>query len=161
MPTSATGTSSLSRPARRLRERGFTLVELLVVLTIVGLLAGAVVLGMPDARGSLLAEAERFAARAHAAQERAVMDNRAVALRIGADGYGFERRNEGTWTALEARPFGQVAWREDTEALLSPEGERIVFDATGFAEPARLTLARGGEQVAVEIADGGRVRVAR
>ena len=153
MPTSAIGTSDP-------RVSGFTLVELLVVLVIVGLVSGAVVLAMPDPRGSLVAEAERFAARAHAAQERAVTDNRAVALRIGGDGYAFERRSDGEWAPLEARPFGQVAWRRETVAVLVPEGERIVFDATGFAEPARLTLARGGEQVAVEIEGGGTVRVA-
>jgi general secretion pathway protein H len=55
MPISATG--------RARRQSGFTLVELLIVLTIVGLMSAAVVIAMPDQRGSLVSEAERFAAR--------------------------------------------------------------------------------------------------
>ena len=78
---------------------GFTLVELLVVLVIIGLISAAVVLGMPDPRGSLRGEAQRFAARAEAARERAVMDNRPVALVLKDGGYGFERRTGGEWRA--------------------------------------------------------------
>ena len=150
MPTSATG-----------KAEGFTLVELLVVLVIVGLVSGAVLLAVPDPRGSLEAEAERFAARARAAQERAVMDNRAVALRVTPEGYAFEWRVEGEWQPLGQRPFGSYAWGEGVAAALEPEGERILFDSTGFAEPARLALTRDGESAAVEVADGGEIRVAR
>ena len=150
MPTSATG-----------RAEGFTLVELLVVLVIIGLVSGAVLLAVPDPRGSLAAEAERFAARARAAQERAVMDNRPVALRVTPEGYGFEWRVEGEWQPLGERPFGRHGWAEGVAAALEPEAERLVFDSTGFAEPARLSLSRGEETAAVEIADGGEIHVAR
>ena len=83
MRTSATGTAE-----------GFTLVELMVVLVIVGLVSAAVVLAMPDPRGALRGEALRLAARADAARERAMMDNRPVALVIRDQGYGFEWRSE-------------------------------------------------------------------
>jgi general secretion pathway protein H len=151
MRTSATGRA----------ENGFTLVELLVVLTIIGLMSAAVVLALPDPGGGLAAEAERFAARAKAAQERAIMDNRSFALRVTAEGYGFERRQRQKWQALEQKPFASTQWEKGTTAALSDGVERVVFDSTGYAEPLRLTLSREGQEVAVEIADGGRIHVRR
>jgi general secretion pathway protein H len=130
------------------------------VLAIIGLMSAAVVLAMPDPRGSLTAEAERFAARARAAQERAVMDNRPIAVRVDSSGYGFEWREEGEWQRLDRRPFTDQAWTEGTGVEMDGGAARIAFDSTGFAEPLHLALSRGGERIEVEI-DGGDVRVVR
>lgn len=79
---------------------GFTLVELMVVIAIIGVAAGAVVLSMPDPRPTLAVEAERFAARLTLAREEVVMTNRPVALRADAAGYGFESFDGAVWTPL-------------------------------------------------------------
>jgi general secretion pathway protein H len=150
MPISAAGRAEGS-------EKGFTLVELMVVLTIVGLMSAAVVLAIPDPRGGLVAEAETFAARVRAAGELAIMDNRAVALRLSGAGYSFERRDKGEWRPLAQRPFGEARWVEGTGVAAADN--RVVFDATGLAEPLEVTLQRGGEQVGVSIGEGGDVRV--
>jgi general secretion pathway protein H len=157
MRTSATGTAERSAAA----DRGFTLVELMVVLVIVGLTAAAVVLAMPDPRGALRGEALRFAARADAARERAMMDNRPVALVLKDGGYAFEWRKEGEWRPVGERPFIEQAWSEGTRAAMEGGESRIVFDSTGFAEPARIRLVRGKEEAQVEVTDGGRVHVLR
>ena len=146
-----------ARPA--LADRGFTLVELMVVLVIVGLVSAAVVLAMPDPRGALRGEALRFAARADAARERAMMDNRPVALVLKDGGYDFEWRKEGEWRAMAERPFIAQRWSEGTRAAIDGGETRITFDSTGFAEPAHLRLVRGRERAEVEIGDGGRVHV--
>jgi general secretion pathway protein H len=150
MRTSAIGTAE-----------GFTLVELMVVLVIVGLTAAAVVLAMPDPGGGLRAEALRLAARTDAARERAMLDHRPVALVLREGGYGFELRTDGEWRALSERPFVAQDWSAGTRASLDGGESRIVFDSTGFAEPARLRLARGKEEAQVEVSDGGRIRVVR
>jgi general secretion pathway protein H len=138
---------------------GFTLVELMVVLVIVGLVSAAVVLAMPDPRGALRQEALRLAARTDAARERAMMDNRPVALVLGEGGYGFEWRTEGEWRPIAQRPFVAQDWSEGTRASIEGGEARVVFDSTGFAEPARLRLVRGREEAVVEVSDGGRVHV--
>lgn len=154
MRTSATGRNEL-------RRSGFTLVELLIVLTILGIMSAAVILALPDSRGSLVAEAERFAARAAAAQERAVMDSRALAIRVTGTGYGFDRRIKGEWQALNAEPFVDRAWGEGVSAGLGAQGQRIVFDSTGAAEPISLALLRDDERVTIEIRQDGSVHVVR
>lgn len=160
MPISAPGRARIGGAPRS--ERGFTLVELLIVLTIIGLMSAAVVLAMPDPRGSLVAEAERFAARAHAAQERAIMDARPMAIRVTSLGYGFDRREDGEWKAMDEEPFADRPWGEGTSAgVPAQSAQRIVFDTTGAAEPMKLMLLRDDDQLLVEIGADGKARVAR
>jgi general secretion pathway protein H len=131
----------------------------MVVLAIIGLMSAAVLVAMPDPRGALAAEAERFAARARAAQERAVMDNRPIAIRVDRSGYAFDWRERGAWRPIGRRPFVAQKWNEGTHAKIEGGAARIQFDSTGFAEPLRLTLSRGRDHVAVEVADGGDIHV--
>ena len=76
-------------------------------------------------------------------------------------GYGFEWRTGGEWKAVEERPFVAQDWSEGTRASIDGGEQRIVFDSTGFAEPARLRLVRGKEEAQVEVTDGGRIHVVR
>ena len=153
MPTSATGRAEGA-------ASGFTLVELLIVMTIIGLLSAAVVIAIPDARGSLTTEAERFAARTKAAQDRAVIDARAMAVRVTSAGYGFDRRTRSEWEPLNSAPFVDYRWGEGVQAVVSGSGAaRIPFDSTGISEPATVTLAREGEQVVVRIEGDGSIDI--
>lgn len=150
-----------SAPSRRCAEQGFTLVELLVVVAIIGLMSAAVVLAMPDPRGSLVAEAERFAARAKAAQDAAVIGARPVAIRVTQAGYGFDQRSDGGWRPLDRKPFVDQAWAEGARALVPAGGAtRLVFDPTGIAEPATLSLARDDERVTISLRYDGKIDVA-
>lgn len=153
-PTSATGRRD------RTSRQGFTLVELMMTLLIVGLAAGAVVLTAPDARPSVTSEAETFAARLIRAREEAVLTNRPVAVAVDAAGYDFSVFDvEAGWTPLAEGPFRRAEWAEGVEATLAPANGRFVFDPVGAAEVARLVLSRDGVQRAVAVDAAGEVSV--
>lgn len=142
---------------------GFTLVELLMVVAIMGLAAAAVVLAVPDPRPPVGDEAERFAARLVRAREEALLTNRAVAVEATPEGYAFSSFDGVQWSPLTDGPFGEERWAEDTAAR--PEGQsadaplRVVFDPTGVTDAARLTLLRGSRAVTVAVDAAGEVRV--
>lgn len=151
MPTSAIGEAS---------ESGFTLIELLVVLTIIGIAAGAVLLTAPDSRRSLIEEAERFAAGLVRAKEEAVLTNRTVDVQITPRGYAFGVTSRGLHRPLEQRPFGSIAWSEDTTAVVSgDQRSRIAFDSTGIATPAAVDLFRNDGHVRVRVDMAGSVKI--
>ncbi|MDB5471680.1 MAG: gspH [Caulobacter sp.] len=149
--TSATGNSR--------RRPGFTLVELMVVLAVLGLMAAVVVVAIPDGAMTVAAEGERFAARLKRAQEEAVLVNRPVEVATTDEGYGFRVRKAGGWQALDDGPFESEAWLPGTAVTAEKEVRRVTFDPTGVANPAHFTLRRSGKSVEVLVDQAGNVRV--
>ena len=120
----------------------------MVVIVIIGLAAALVVLSIPERGGSLVSEAERFAARAKAARDGAILDSRAASVAVGPGGY-----------EVGAAHYD---WVEGTRGELSGGREsRIRFTATGLADPAQVVLRRGDRAVAVDVSEDGNVRIQR
>lgn len=138
------------------QQAGFTLVELIVVITIIGIVAAAAVLAIPEPGGGLRVEAERFAARARAAQEIAMIESRATAVSVQPGGYAFARSDGGAW-----RETGRFIWEDGTRPDIGGRGGRSVFDATGIADPMELTLRRGEDRAQIEINGDGTIRIRR
>jgi general secretion pathway protein H len=149
-PTSATGDKA---------RQGFTLVELLMVVAIIGLAAGAVVLTLPDPKPAVAAEAEQFAARLVRAREEAILTNRSVAVEATTQGYAFSAFDGLKWAPLSDGPFDAEVWAEGSTVSPAEPAVRVVFDPSGVADPARLTLAREGRSRTVSVDGAGEVRV--
>lgn len=141
-------------------ERGFSLIELLVVIVIIGLLSTVVVVTMADPRGRITGDADKFAGRVRAARDSAIVSGRPMALWVSQTGYGFERREDGQWRALSEGPLAATDWSRDAQARFDGVSQlRMVFDNVGRADQTLdFTLTRDPQHVRVRIDLDGRVK---
>lgn len=151
-PTSAIGRV---RGSQR-RPSGFTLVELMVTVAVIGLAAGAVVMTAMPSQPSAVRTAERFAVRLAEARSEAILSNRPVAATVDEAGYRFSILQGRDWVAA-GRPLPGQDWEE---GVSSPgAAERWTFDPTGAVEPASRGIRRDGRTAVVRIDETGQVRI--
>ncbi|MBD8544229.1 MAG: type II secretion system minor pseudopilin GspH [Massilia sp.] len=147
---------------RTARTRGFTLVELLVVMVIIGLTLGMATLNaIPSPRQDLDKEAQRLALLLQLARDEAIVRNRLVAFEANGDRYRFMVRGDAGWEPvtrddlLREREFKN----SPLQLILEPSGTgnpdmlRITFGREPVDRPFVLTMAKGGNTVAIR-ADG-------
>ncbi len=149
------------RPACRRVFAGFTLLELLVVLVIVGIMLGAVALNAnPGDRQLLQNETQRIALLLQLARDEAIVRNQPVAFEADEYRYRFLIRNDSQWSALTGDE--QLREREYRRAplnlMLQPSSGdrrplRIVFGHEPVDKAFALTLTYGGQSATIR-ADG-------
>lgn len=142
---------------------GFTLVELMVVLFLIGLAATAVVMTVGATSRNAGSQAEQFAARVAALRDRAVVESRSFAFWVRPSGYGFEKREGGLWQPIDAKPFQTTDWRAPLSANMQGAGViRIAFDANGLpSAPMDMTLSGGATPLQIKLDAAGSVNVSR
>jgi general secretion pathway protein H len=164
MPISVTGSDGT--PLARLvtePQAGFTLVELMVVIVIIGLLSAGVMLTYSDPADRVQNTAEQLAARVNASRNEAIVSGRDVRVLFNAAGYRFERRRQNEWQAINEKGLQTHFWRSgETVAAAGGTEQTVAFDPTGLASaPAMITISRAGAQASVAIDGNGDIRLVR
>lgn len=148
-----------ARRAGSRSERGYTLIEILVVVVIAGVLASVALLrlGNTGPEQQLAREADRLQARLEALCEQALLTARPHGVRMTADGYDFWRHVGGQWQPLgeHERPLA-ASWPEGMRARLSVRGQpvaattalrpQLVCSALEPFEPFEWQLELGAER---------------
>ena len=138
--------------------KGFSLLEVLVVLAIVGLLLGTTTLSFRQAESRRLQEeAERLSLVIAAVSDRAAMMNRRHRLSLDAQGYRVDEWVRGEWRALKDAPLQARDWSHGVRAL---EPAQLVTDGIGLVTPTDWVLARGRDQLRVGVNALAEVRFA-
>jgi len=141
-----TGVGGHVQTAGRVRRSGMTLVEILVVLAIVGVMAGVVTLGvgLGDRGLDLESEANRLSDRLRLASDEVLTTRRPLQLAFDAEGYGFVRGEGQADRVIDAL----------AERHRLPDGVRL----TGLGVASPVTIDPDGAQpvVAFGLAKGDR-----
>ncbi len=150
-------------------SRGFTLIEMLVVLMIMGLFVGLVsTITQPDDRAKLKLEAERLSQLLDFAATEAQLTGISVAWTADESGYRFWRADDdGVWSEirdsdlLRARTLPQGMEISDfhVENMRPQGGMRLEFAPQGSSLAFTIGLSLGKERYAVAGSPIGIVRV--
>jgi general secretion pathway protein H len=147
---------------KHLRGSGFTLVEIMVVMVIIGITLGLASLNaIPSPRQDLQDEAQRLTLLLQLARDEAIVRNRLVTFEATPERYHFLVRNETRWDPITSDDLlRERNFRNSPVTLvLEPSSAgtvnplRITFGREPVDKPFVLILASGGNRVAIR-ADG-------
>ena len=151
MPTSVPGRSRARGPAAQRRGAGFTLIEVLVTLVVIGhAVAVVVVSAWPGPRQGLRDEAERLALLLSLAREEAQVRGTPVRLSADAGGYRFQVYSGRQWRPLrnDAELRERVWSAPPVWQLRRADGRPdLVFGRDPVDSPFEITLSRAGARV--------------
>ncbi|MDQ7988209.1 MAG: GspH/FimT family pseudopilin [Candidatus Dactylopiibacterium sp.] len=161
----------LPLPSVARRAAGFTLLEILVVMALLGIVLGIAVVRLDDGGERVTrTRAEELGLRLEAARDEAVYAGQPLAFSTDGEGYKFWRGDTARqqWFAL-AQNAGELAPRalgEDVRIVAQtvngqprPLGERLVFNADGMTDPFVLVVQGRARALRVEGDALGRVSV--
>jgi len=167
--TSCVRTRDVTRAGNLARSAGFTLLEVLVVIMIIGLFVGlASALTRPDDRAVLHLEAERLSRLLEFAAIEARMTGKRIAWTADESSYRFWRSgDDATWLEIQdsdllrprSLPQGMSLARLGVENMRSQGAMRLEFAPQGSSLAFSIDMSLGVERCSVAGSPVGDVRV--
>ena len=155
------------RGGRSARRAGFTLIEILVAMCIVGVLSVVLVFAVtPSGATQARTEARRLAALLELALAEARASGQSIAWSPVPEGYAFFRKgDDGEWQGFPADspyrrrslPSGVSLGAVQIDAQPLRAGERIVITPYGLSGAIQATVAGGGASITLRGGALGRI----
>ena len=139
-------------PIRDMRQRGFSLIEILVVLVILAVVAVAVTLGIAGGGGDrqLARDSERLRALIGFACEQAELSGRPIGISLSRTGFRFSHSNHADWLPERDGALRPRRWSTTPTVLLTRDDQRVAIDAD-FPEKPQLVCFSSGELTAFRL----------
>ncbi|WP_034388828.1 prepilin-type N-terminal cleavage/methylation domain-containing protein [Hellea balneolensis] len=147
---------------RTAKDSGFTLVEILCVLVVIGLMSSVVVLSIPQPKSELEKQAALLSGQLNALAQDGMISGSVTAAGFSEDGYALYAFENSEWTEKAA---GE--WQDSYRLTLSRASAKldmpkttepiILFQPTGLSTPFELTLSDRETKYALLTAGDGRV----
>lgn len=142
-------------PNRATNQAGYSLVEVMVVLAVVALLAGAAALMLPSGTPAAQRAADRLALDLMRAEHAAITSGDFIGLDVTGEGYAFTRFDGEAWQSGAPGGLRAVRLGDEVRLLTEVEGAPAYwFDPTGVNTEARFVLDDGEHRVTVAFANG-------
>ena len=151
---------------RVVKEAGFTLVEILCVLVVIGLMSSVVILSVPQPKSGLDKQAARLTNELNALVQDGLISGRVTAAGFSEDGYALYIFEDSKWTERISSE-----WSEDYRLILSRASKRldmpkttepiILFQPTGLSTSFEFTLSDDETKYALKTAGDGRIELVK
>jgi general secretion pathway protein H len=127
------------------RDRGFTLIEILVAVVIIGVIVGVATLAIGNpAPDKLREETRRLAAVIGLAQEEAILQSRDFGIAFWQQGYAFHEFYQGRWLKIEKdRTLRSYQLPQGMRLQLTLEGIDVIMSAVELEKPQIFILSSG------------------
>ena len=130
-------------------QAGYTLVEMLVVLVVIGIMLGLVSLSIsPDPQAKLKRDAERLETLFALAAEEAQLSSHPIAWRGDEKGYAFFRRERDGWRAMQ----GDAQFRARNWDLAPMRLSLLASDVTRWDVRSNASSSNAGDDGATSLA---------
>ncbi|WP_051711474.1 GspH/FimT family protein [Andreprevotia chitinilytica] len=136
-----------------MRQAGFTLIEILITLLLIGIITSVAVVQLGESDGRVIErESERLSLLLDAARDEAINSGRAMAWSSDGHGYQFWLQDEqNNWQSVatqdefRARPLpeGMAVTKLSINLREQPIGERVVFEPSGVNSPFHIDMQLG------------------
>ena len=132
---------------------GFSLLELMIVILIIGIITSLSILQIDTADDRLKVEAQRLLALTQLARDDAILGGKHLGMVVQSNSYYFTRYNGDSWLVLKQKPYKTIKLDNDMslKALVSSKpvpgdkainnkNEMIYFLATGESSEFQLWI---------------------
>ncbi len=163
MPTSLTGNNN----TRHNNQAGFTLVEILAVMFIIAVMAGAVVVNLPAKPDPLHEQGKLLASRIQMTAQIGLIERQSMGIGFTKNGYSTMKYNGEIWENIEEFEFEQEGEPDleltqstakiDLEAAEKAGIPVIRYDTTGLGTPFILHLRNGTSRFVITGAIDGTI----
>ncbi|MEP1229385.1 MAG: GspH/FimT family pseudopilin [Litorimonas sp.] len=146
------------------KDAGFTLIEMMMVLLIIGVMSTAVLLTIPDRKPAAQEFSEKLVRDLNLAAQNSLLSGQPAGFGLTRDGYVIYAYADEAWAQSDAKNWPDnvsIRFEKDNRRLELPREALplIIFEPTGQSGIFRLTLRDGEQSFDLHSVGDGRIKI--